>query len=208
MAGYNMAGYNAGYGPMMPGGGMMPGAATPRPMYVNMPVVQQTPPPAFDMMTMMMMLFMIMGRRKSSTSPTTPTESVKRQLARQEADGTVKQVKTQAGFNQQVTQANGTVVVVFAAPWCHNCNEIKPELNNTATVAKNRVKFVEAVIWDENNPANAEMQALATQYNIQGTPTVLVMRDGQVLKRGVGKAEALAILNEAKIDSGHYTLPA
>ncbi|MBI3747500.1 MAG: thioredoxin [Chloroflexi bacterium] len=84
---------------------------------------------------------------------------------------------TEATFDVEV-RAAPTVVVDLWAPWCGPCRFVGPILEELARDWAGRLKVVKVNV-DEN-------QALALRYDARSIPTMLVMRDGQVVDRIVG----------------------
>jgi thioredoxin 2 len=75
-------------------------------------------------------------------------------------------------------RAAPTVVVDLWAPWCGPCRFVGPILEELAREWAGRLKVIKVNV-DEN-------QRLALQYDARSIPTMLVMRDGQVVDRIVG----------------------
>lgn len=75
-------------------------------------------------------------------------------------------------------QAAPTVVVDLWAPWCGPCRFVGPILEELSREWAGRLKVIKVNV-DEN-------QRLALQYDARSIPTMLVMRDGQVVDRIVG----------------------
>ena len=84
---------------------------------------------------------------------------------------------TDATFDVEV-RAAPTVVVDLWAPWCGPCRFVGPILEELSRDWAGRLKVVKVNV-DEN-------QRLALQYDARSIPTMLVMRDGQVVDRIVG----------------------
>ena len=84
---------------------------------------------------------------------------------------------TDATFAVEV-RAAPTVVVDLWAPWCGPCRFVGPILEELSREWAGRLKVVKVNV-DDN-------QRLAVQYDARSIPTMLVIRDGQVVDRIVG----------------------
>ena len=78
------------------------------------------------------------------------------------------------------TRAAPTVVVDLWAPWCGPCRFVSPILEELARESAGRLKVVKVNV-DDN-------QGLARRFDAMSIPTLIVMRDGQVVDRIVGAA--------------------
>jgi len=83
-----------------------------------------------------------------------------------------------AGFTQDVLQSDQTVLVDFWAPWCGPCRMVSPVIEELADDFAGR-----AVVGKVNVDDNRQV---ATQFQIQAIPSVLVFRNGEVVDRIVG----------------------
>ena len=78
------------------------------------------------------------------------------------------------------TRAQPTVVLDLWAPWCGPCRFVSPILDELAHQYAGRLKVVKVNV-DEN-------QGLARRFDAMSIPTIVVMRDGEVVNRIVGAA--------------------
>jgi thioredoxin 1 len=83
---------------------------------------------------------------------------------------------------------SGTVLVDFWATWCGPCKMIAPVLEELDADMGDKVKIVKVDV-DEN-------QETAGKFGIMSIPTLLVLKDGEVVDKAVGyqPKEALAEL--------------
>jgi thioredoxin 2 len=75
-------------------------------------------------------------------------------------------------------RAQPTVVVDLWAPWCGPCRIVSPVLDELARQYAGRLKVVKVNV-DEN-------QGLARRFDAMSIPTLVVLRDGNVVDRIVG----------------------
>lgn len=80
-------------------------------------------------------------------------------------------------FQQEVLEAKETVLVDFWAPWCGPCRMQTPVLE-AFSAENSSVKVVKINVDD-----NVE---LAEKYNIMSIPSLLVFKNGTVVKQAVG----------------------
>ena len=85
---------------------------------------------------------------------------------------------TDANFQEKVLNGKGVIVVDFWAPWCSPCLILTPILEELAEEYKG--KFQLAKMNVDENPQTA------AKYGIQGIPTVMIFRDGQLVDQLVG----------------------
>jgi thioredoxin 1 len=94
---------------------------------------------------------------------------------------------TDAAFEKAVLQSPIPVVVDFWAPWCVPCRMMEPSLKRLAEEYAGRI-LVTKVNTDEQ-------QEWAIHYGVQGIPTMLIIRDGQIVRQQVGTIQYAALKN-------------
>lgn len=85
---------------------------------------------------------------------------------------------TDAAFEKTVLQNPLPVIVDFWAPWCGPCKMVDPMLKKISQELGG--KLVVAKVNTDENPQ------WATQYGVQGIPTMLFIYGGKIIHRQVG----------------------
>ena len=98
---------------------------------------------------------------------------------------------TDANFEQEALKSDIPVVVDFYADWCGPCKMIAPIIEELATKYEGKVK-IGKVNTDEN-------RAVAAQYKVMSIPTILFIKDGEVVETSVGALPKQTL--EAKVES-------
>ena len=91
-------------------------------------------------------------------------------------------------FQEVVLNSEKPVLVDFWASWCGPCRMVAPILEEIAN-ERSDVKVCKINVDEEPE--------LAGRYNVMSIPTLLVMKDGQVVKQAVGarpKSQILSLL--------------
>lgn len=93
-------------------------------------------------------------------------------------------------FEEKVLQSSTPVVVDFWAPWCGPCRMVAPILDELAKEYGDKV-----VIAKVNTDENPQW---AIQYGVQGIPTMLFVKDGELFNRIVGAAPKPSIKQQVE----------
>lgn len=78
----------------------------------------------------------------------------------------------------EVVKTNPSLVVDCWAPWCGPCRMMGPVIEELATDYKGKITFGK-LNTDEN-------QDVATKYQVQAIPTLLIFKNGKLADRKVG----------------------
>ena len=85
---------------------------------------------------------------------------------------------TDASFSKDVLEAAIPVVVDCWAPWCGPCRMMMPTIDRLARESGG--KFRVAKLNTDENPQ------IASQYHIDGIPTLLILQKGKLVQKLVG----------------------
>ena len=88
-------------------------------------------------------------------------------------------------FAEIAEAAKLPVVVDLWAPWCGPCRMVSPALEQLAADLAGRIKLVKVNV--DNSPK------LQQRFGVQAIPTLMVLRDGQVVARQAGALPAAAL---------------
>ncbi|MBM3230399.1 thioredoxin [Candidatus Pacearchaeota archaeon] len=86
--------------------------------------------------------------------------------------------------------AKGNWIIDFWAEWCGPCKIIGPEVEAAAKKLAGKVSVGKVNVDEE--------QDLAQQYEVMSIPTLLFIKNGQVVDRTVGALESDEIIEKAE----------
>lgn len=97
---------------------------------------------------------------------------------------------TDANFQAEVLESDKLVLVDFWAPWCGPCKAIGPVIEQ---IAEEHADVAVGKVNVDDNPA------VSTQFRVRSIPTVLLLKNGEILEKFVGgrtKADYVNAINK------------
>ena len=82
-------------------------------------------------------------------------------------------------FKEEVLESDQLVLVDFWAPWCGPCKMLGPILEKLAEEYEDKDLKVAKLNVDENKKT-------ASEYGVNGIPTMFLFKDGEVIHKMVG----------------------
>lgn len=92
-------------------------------------------------------------------------------------------------YKKEVLDTDKTILIDFWASWCGPCKMLSPIIDEVANEVADNIKICKVNI--------DEQQDLATQFGIMSIPTLVVIKNGQIINNSVGvrsKEEILEML--------------
>ena len=106
-------------------------------------------------------------------------------------------VFSEANFEDEVLKSDIPVLVDFWATWCGPCRMIAPIIDQLSTELAGKIK-VGKVDVDANN-------GLAATYGVRTIPTLLIIKDGEIMDTMVGASSKDAIMQRLRWSVKHRT---
>ena len=94
-------------------------------------------------------------------------------------------IVTQENFETEVINSKVPVLVDFWADWCIPCRMVAPILAEIAAAHSGKVKVAKVNVDQEGD--------LASSYNIVSIPTLILFKDGNVVKTKIGAGSRQSI---------------
>ena len=91
----------------------------------------------------------------------------------------MEKIITDANYESMVAEGL-PLVIDFSATWCGPCNKIAPYIEELATEYEGKVNIGKCDV-DENNE-------LTSKFGIRNVPTILFLKNGEVVNKHVGAA--------------------
>ena len=85
---------------------------------------------------------------------------------------------TTQNFSQEVSKSDIPVLVDFWAPWCGPCLAATPILEELAQKYKDKIKVGKVNVDEETS--------LASQFRVMSIPTMILFKDGILVKQMIG----------------------
>ena len=93
-------------------------------------------------------------------------------------------------FKEEVLESQIPVIADFWAEWCVPCKMVEPILEEMAEEYSGKIKIAKINV-DENGE-------IASQFNIVSIPTLLLFKDGNIVKKQIGAVPRHIIENMIK----------
>lgn len=101
---------------------------------------------------------------------------------------------TDDNFQSEVIEADQPVLVDFWAEWCMPCRMIAPTIDQIAEEYQGKVK-----VGKVDTDANRDV---SVKYGITAIPTILLFKDGEVVKKFVGVTGEQEFVDELSQHTG------
>ena len=95
---------------------------------------------------------------------------------------------TKENFQREIIESEKPVLLDFFASWCGPCQSLMPVIDEIAS-ERSDIKVAKINVGEERE--------LARKYKVMSVPTLLVMKNGEIVNRSLGalpKNEVLSLL--------------
>jgi hypothetical protein len=92
-------------------------------------------------------------------------------------------------------QSSSAELLFFFADWCPHCKAAKPIWNDLKAEYENKTINGYSVVFTEIDCSNetAEVDKMMNKYNIEGYPTIKLLKDGQVIEYDAKPSKATLV---------------
>jgi len=94
---------------------------------------------------------------------------------------------TKENFNSEVLKSDVPVLIDFWAPWCGPCRALSPLIDEIAEEANGKFKVGKVNV--------DEQPELASKFSVMSIPTLVVMKNGELVNKTVGSRPKEQILS-------------
>jgi thioredoxin 1 len=100
---------------------------------------------------------------------------------------------TKDNFEEEVLKSDQPVLLDLWAAWCGPCRMVSPIVDEIAEEYKGRLKVGKIDVDAE--------QELATAFQVQSIPMIVVMKDGEVVSGALGARPKAALIEALELDT-------